>query len=182
MLPSMKIYLGTALLAALSCFSAAAHGTASEYQVKAALLYKVSKFVQWPDSAFPEPGAPLFICILGKNPFEPAIDMTQPRRVQGHPVVIKLRPDLPAAHMDCHVLFISDVEPDELKSLLLIARNQPVLTVGETDGFARQGGILQFTQRRGRVHFVINRFVLHLGDLHIDTRLLELATVIDSPG
>jgi len=46
----------------------------SEYQVKAAFLFNFAKFVDWPPASFASPQAPFSICLLGKDPFGPAID------------------------------------------------------------------------------------------------------------
>src|SRR5437879_13023676 len=40
-----------------------------EYQVKAAFLYNFAKFVDWPEDAFPDAGAPIVMGILGEDPF-----------------------------------------------------------------------------------------------------------------
>src|ERR1019366_7169794 len=40
-----------------------------EYELKAAMLYNLTRFVEWPPSAFPDPQAPILPCILGRDPF-----------------------------------------------------------------------------------------------------------------
>ena len=35
-----------------------------EYEVKAAFLYNFAKFVEWPDTAFAGPDAPIVFCIV----------------------------------------------------------------------------------------------------------------------
>jgi len=61
------------LLAALYCVAvscAAAQRTAPEYALKAALLFNISQFVEWPASALADgTNAPFVIGILGKDPF-----------------------------------------------------------------------------------------------------------------
>src|ERR1700722_10108529 len=46
----------------------------AEYQVKAVYLYNFSKFVEWPATA--EKQNSFAICILGHDPFGPALDST----------------------------------------------------------------------------------------------------------
>ena len=41
----------------------------SEYDVKAAYLFKFTKFVEWPSSAFGGPDAPFIIGIVGRDQF-----------------------------------------------------------------------------------------------------------------
>ena len=47
----------------------------SEYEIKAAYLFSFGRFVDWP----PRPGrdqSPFTICVLGTDPFGPALDTT----------------------------------------------------------------------------------------------------------
>src|SRR5579862_1577988 len=48
---------------------------APEYQVKAAFLLNFTKFIEWPASES-APEAPFSICIMGDDPFGPALDRT----------------------------------------------------------------------------------------------------------
>ena len=41
----------------------------SEYDVKAAYLYKFTKFVEWPEAAFASAEAPFVIGVIGRDPF-----------------------------------------------------------------------------------------------------------------
>src|ERR1700686_1187095 len=43
--------------------------SADEYELKAAMLYNLTQFVEWPASAYPDPQAPVLLCILGRDPF-----------------------------------------------------------------------------------------------------------------
>ena len=51
-----------------------------------------------------------------------------------------------------------------------------MLTVGETDGFARQGGTIGFTMEGDRVRFEINTRAAQRAGLEISSRLLRLAS------
>src|SRR5262245_59247368 len=78
----------------------------SEDQVKAAYLYNFTKFVEWPDSAFASPTAPIVIGIYGVDPFGPLIDdMVRNNTVAGRPLAVRRSvrmQDLRA----CHVVFV----------------------------------------------------------------------------
>lgn len=61
----------------------------SEYQVKAAFLYKFARFVEWPATSFADSTAPLVIGILGEDPFGPMLDQAiTGKSVQGRPLQI----------------------------------------------------------------------------------------------
>jgi hypothetical protein len=45
-----------------------------EYQVKAAILYNFSRFVEWPEDAFQSENAPINFCVFQHDPFGGALD------------------------------------------------------------------------------------------------------------
>src|SRR5580692_4161182 len=84
-----------------------------EYPVKLAFLYNFTKFVEWPADSYSNPGAPLSICIVGRDPFSSDIEgELQTRKAWGHPVqVLTLRPN--QALSACHMVFIPVTEKDQ---------------------------------------------------------------------
>ena len=45
-----------------------------EYAVKGTYLYKFGAFVEWPAAAFEGPDGAVTLCIVGRDPFGPALD------------------------------------------------------------------------------------------------------------
>src|SRR5579864_2022746 len=61
-----------------------------EYRLKLAFLFNFAKFVEWPPDAFPSPQAPLNICIVGRDPFDPELEQqVNERTMNGHPYVTR---------------------------------------------------------------------------------------------
>src|SRR3972149_11403635 len=61
-----------------------------EYAVKAAFIYKFTKFVDWPAQAFADPKEPFSICVLGKDPFGNVLDQIfSGKTVNGREPVVK---------------------------------------------------------------------------------------------
>lgn len=134
-----------------------AQGTAaSEYAVKAAFLGKFPQFVKWPSGG----GSPT-VGILGNNPFGSALRARQASRVE----------DLKG----CQIIFIAKSERGNIGAILSGLAGTNVLTVGESDGFARQGGIIGFTLEGDKMRFEINLVAARRNGLVIDSRLTELA-------
>jgi hypothetical protein len=52
------------------------------------------------------------------------------------------------------------------------------LTVGESEGFAVLGGIINFTVEDNKVHFEINRLAADRAGLEIGSRLLSIAKIV----
>jgi hypothetical protein len=152
-----------------------------EYKLKAALIYKLSKFVEWPDPVGAGSVRNLGICVLGEDFFGPALRVLEKRESGGQPIRIKHVFQSDDIGPDCQVVFISKSKQAFLRSVLNNLGNRPILTLGDTEGFAEQGGIIEFTHVGKRIGFKINLDSAERSGLKIAAPLLELATIIGSP-
>lgn len=148
---------------------------ALEYQVKAAYLLNFARFVEWPPRAFQTAGSALNICVLGEDPFGPALDSI----VEGETVNDRRIEAKRLARGDsmrgCHVLFISGTERESAERIVASLRNAPVLTVSEMPGFARLGGMINFVLEERKVRFEANPAAAEKGGLRISSKLLKVA-------
>ena len=150
----------------------------AEYTVKATLLYKLSKFVKWPSEAFDKSDAPITLCVLGDDPFEDALDIIKDKRVKGRPFLIGKSSDI-LSDGECHIIFVSSSEKENLDTVLSSLKNRFILTVSDIEGFARQGGMINFIIAGKKVRLEINLAVAKRAGLKISSRLLNLAKIID---
>ncbi len=153
----------------------------SEYEVKAAFLYNFTRFVEWPPAARPDPGAPFVIAILGRDPFGSVLDETVAgKTVAGRPIAVHrvVRAD---DCRDAQIVFVSPSERSNTAAILKALERPGVLTVGDTDGFAQQGGAINFTVQARRVRFEINPSVAEQARLKMSSQLLKLATLVAGP-
>lgn len=155
----------------------------TEYQLKAAFLFNFAKFIDWPRSSFASAQAPFSICIYGDDPFGQAIDATlKGQLIRGRGVNIQRVRD-PSQLRHCQVAFIASSERHHLPDVLQIVRGASVLLVGESPGFAANGGAIQFQMEDDRVRFSINPDAAERAGLRISSKLLSLATIVhDSAG
>jgi hypothetical protein len=152
--------------------------TAGEYQVKAAFLYNFAKFVDWPPSSFPNASTPLRICVLGQDPFGQELrDIAHGKTVNGRRLEVSNVTDLQQAR-SCHILFIASSEKRQIKRLLESLRGADVLTVGDTKGFAEQGGMINFVVEDNRVQFEVSRKAAEQAGLKISSKLLSVAKLV----
>ncbi len=160
----------------------AADPSASEYAVKTAIVYKLTKFVNWPKSAFSSPQSSLNICVDQSGPFYEPMQSLQGRTVHGHnlEIVGLSGPGTPATN--CHVLIISEVDKNPAVASIASAASQPVLTIGDTDGFADQGGMVGLELEQSRIVFAINVGASQQAGLDISVQLLQLARIVDTEG
>jgi hypothetical protein len=157
---------------------AAAAQTGDEYSVKAAFLFSFSKFVEWPPQAFRNSADPLAICILGKNPFGDLVqEAVTGKVVQGRSFSVRQVADAQQARL-CHIVFVSGSESKRLPAILAELNNTGTLTVGETEGFTAQGGVINFKIEAGSVRFYINAGAAAKQHLQISSKLLNLAEFV----
>ena len=159
--------------------SAAAHGQAADqYQLKAAFLYNFAKFVEWPLKTFKGAADPIAICVLGKDPVEDALRQTASgKAIDGRPFSIREIPD--AQHASgCHILFIAASDAKRTLEALDFVRGAAILTVGESEGFAAEGGIINFKMEGGRAKLQINPDAADRSKLCISSKRLSLAEIV----
>jgi hypothetical protein len=159
-------------------------GESVEYPVKLAFLYNFAKFVEWPADSYSNPGAPLSICIVGHDPFSSGIESElQTRKAWGRPVqLLTLRPAETLSA--CHMVFIPVTERDQAGKVVRSLKGSSTLTVGEIEGFAAMGGVINLTVEKSEVHFEVNRLAADRAHLKIGAKLLSLAKIVteQTPG
>lgn len=153
-------------------------GKADEYQVKAAFIINFINFIEWPDAAL---SADSFtIGIMGRDPSGGALGALKGKTVKGRKLVVKHFDD-PEEARAADLLFISPSEKRSLPQILKNLRNRPVLTVGDQQGFARSGVMINMVIARKRVGFEINLPASQRAGLRISSQLLKLAKEVVEP-
>jgi hypothetical protein len=177
----------TTLLLALALALAAGVGRAespsAEYQVKAAVLFQATQFVEWPDEAFDAADAPILIGVLGEDPFGPLLDQAvKGQTKKGRPLQVRRYRTLDDLG-GCHLLFVSHSEKDHVGEVLKrleepALKRKSTLTVSEEEAFAQQGGILQFDIQERKIRMQINVDAAARAKIRISSQLLKLATIV----
>jgi hypothetical protein len=160
-----------------------ADSPAEEYAVKAAFLFHFAQFVEWPEETFKDADSPLTFCTLAADPFHGALDASLSGKTIGaHPlrvVHLKSSQDAPV----CQVLFLAATEKKLIPAALAELKGKPVLTVGETDHFVLQGGVIGFLTEENKIRFAVNLDAAGNAGLKISSKLLSLAkSVVGAPG
>ena len=177
----MAVLRTLALLAILVCLAAAKDAPDREHRVKAVFLFNFAQFVVWPDSAFTGPNDPLVVGILGDDPFDTYLDdVVRGEKVNNRPIEVKRYRKVEEAK-GCHVLFVSPSESARMDEILAALKPTKVLTVGESDGFFRNGGMVNFATESGRIRLKINLEEVQDAGLSVSSKLLRLADV-SGPG
>ena len=174
----MAFRLVTAALAGMLLAPGVDAQMIDEYQVKAAFLYNFAKFVEWPPEAFKTSRDPIRICVLGHNPFGGFLEEAiHGKSIEGRAFVFRQVSGTEEA-TGCQILFIGSSDTRRFRSLAQSLKPAGILTVGETQGFASDGGVINFKLEDGRVRFEINVDAAEHAQLHISSKLLGLAQIV----
>jgi hypothetical protein len=150
----------------------------SEYQIKAVFLFNFAQFVEWPENAFAATNSPIVIGVLGTDPFGAAL----PQAVAGESIggrPLEVRRGRTLAELGrCHLLFICRSEQERLPRLLRELRGTGVLTVGETEAFARAGGVVSFLMEGNKVRFAVDPEAAVAEGLRVSAKLLKVARLV----
>lgn len=146
-----------------------------EYRVKAAILYNIAKFVEWPES---DSSAAIEFCILGQDPFGRILDeAASGKKISDRTIVVR-RVQRATEATGCSLLFISSSETRRVQEILGTLGASPTLTVSEIPRFAEQGGMVNFIPLDGAVRFEVNVSAAQHAGLRISSQLLRLARIV----
>jgi len=147
----------------------------SDYQVKAAYFYNFAKFVQWPEREFADPAMPIRFCILRDRLFETELSrIAKGKAIAGHAIEVTPVENVEQSRQ-CHALFVNSAQQRQTRHFLETLRGSSVLTVGETEDFLQDGGMIAFVLEKDRVQFVVNRKAATEAGLYMSSKMLNLA-------
>lgn len=146
-----------------------------ENVVKAAYVYNLTKYVQWPRA-----GSELVIAFIGDGPMgavlKKALDgkptATGPIRVLVSPLDEELA--------RCQLLYVDYSSSTKVRAVLQKVRNKEILTVGDWDAFAKEGGMVGLVRSGAQIQIQINEVTAGEARLTISSRLLHIATIVSS--
>ncbi len=189
-------WLALMLLAAMSARTTLGNDDLpSEYRIKAAYLYNLIKFVNWPGESTLDSSSPLNLCVYGYNPFGTYLERLEQRRVRNHPLKIRYVAERESS-TGCHLLFISRYNtalPPELDPVAVAKKGarppqpatqaeppQPVLlTVSDDPDFLSHGGLIALINAGNSIHLDINLTRARTLDLQFSANLLEIARRVE---
>ena len=159
------------LAAALACESAGvrADPVASEPDLKAAIVFNLAIFTEWPARAF-SAGQPLTLCYSGER-LAPAFGALAGRTVNGRALAVR-RIASQASPAGCHLAYWLDEAEMPADAGL---ERQPVLAISDSKGFAARGGMIELSVVQARITFEMNVASSRAAGLKVSSKLLRLA-------
>lgn len=187
------------LLGVLLCAGAQAAeiDRAKAAAVMAAYLRHIAALTSWPESAAAGAREPLLIGAIGRDPngvmdpFRQRMQSEEGLVAQGRPIqLVELNPaaDEEGATdqlVSCALVFLSEGTDEEWRHLRPLVGSLPIVTVSEMEGFADQGGMIEYfvDRQSGKVRMKINLQAMRAAGVSFSARLLVLESVIvmDAP-
>ena len=135
------------------------------------------------EDAFADPGERLRVEVVGRDPFNGALDRVLAGKTVAQRRVVVTHVSTPTLSPLPHVAFISSDEEERMATLLGTYCRKPVLTISDVDRFANRGGVIglveggmfELIEDDHAVHFTVNRTALYEAHLQIGTERLYLA-------
>jgi hypothetical protein len=150
-----------------------------DYQVKAAFLVNFPKYVNWPSASFAGSNSPVTVAIFGDDNIagEFGSMIEGGRTIDGHPLQLK-RVSKVEDIAGCQILFVASSERQRLPAILETVKGAGILTVGDSDDFLEQGGIIQLVNRDRKIRFQVSLEAASQARLRISSRLLVVADAV----
>jgi hypothetical protein len=150
----------------------------SEYEIKAAFLFNIVKFVEWPAEETAGSRTVSVLGILGRDPFEDVLEsILSGKSLKGRPLMIRRFRNIVELG-DCEVLFVCDSEKKRLPEILDQLGHKACLTVGDMPEFARCGGMVELFVENDRVRIAVNPRAVENAGLKVSSKLLNLAAIV----
>jgi len=162
--------------------SSASAAQFSADEVKAVYLFNFTSFITWPEDAFKKPSDPFTYCSFGNKGAvtKPLGEILLGEKVDERAVKFKTITKI-SDIKGCQVLYIDQLQHTNTEEILRKTKVMPILTVSDMNGFAKQGGAVEFSTKGGRIKLLINVSKIKDARLNVSSKLLRIADLINSP-
>jgi len=160
------------LMAALSPLRQGAQEL-DERAIKVAYIFNLTKYVAWPRT-----GNQLVVGFVGDGPMGEALERMLSGKTSDSRIIRVVLSPKDDALDHCDVVYIAYSSPKKIHSTLDQLRNKSVLTVGDSDSFSREGGMIGLVRAGQQVHLQVNIDAVQRTQLKISSRVLSLATIV----
>jgi hypothetical protein len=153
----------------------AAPSWASEYQLKAAFVYNLFPFIDWPPSS----GATKMIVGVAMDGSVPDafVKFLEGKRVGDRAIEVRQvhsRSEMRA----CQVLLVAYADPGHIRDALAQLTGTNVLSIGDGEDFARLGGVIAFLPFQNTFHLGVNPRAAERAGLKFRAQLMNIATLL----
>jgi hypothetical protein len=178
---SFRFFATAAVLLAVFQALPAQAQNAPESAIKASFIAKFVAFVKWPPPREPASAADtgvFRVAVFGTNPFhdelETALRQAAPA---GRPIRVEIAKNLQDLR-GSRLIFIGASEKRSVARVTAWAEANGALTIGDGEGFAEEGVIINFYLTGSKVRFEINTSAAERSGFQISSLLLKVARIV----
>lgn len=151
-----------------------------EYDLKAVYLERFTRFVEWPkESSMDDANKPFVVGVIGKNPFGSRIkEIFTKLKIKKKNIDVRY-----VSRMEdidgCHLLFITGKTKQKLFEIVDYTKDKPILTVSDTNGYAKKGVYINFYIENKKLRFEINQTAVMQSRLRVSYMLMQHARILN---
>lgn len=168
------------LLLCFYCIAPVNSRTVEKQTVMAVLTLNIARFTSWPERIFNAKEPIINLCVIGDNLVQQSFNNINKKVINNKTLHIINLSRLRNVNQ-CQLLYVSKMDRNKLKPLLVEMRGVPILTIGENVEFIQAGGMVGLEQVNGKMQIKINLPIIKQSELVISSRLLKLAEIVDFP-
>jgi hypothetical protein len=171
--------LSVALLLLIAMGSVVCHAqsaTADEAQIRAAMLFNLTKFVEWPAEKMGGPQAPFIVGYVGDEAVGNELNnLMRGKQVQGKPILVQSISNA-AQSAQCHILFVASSGRKQYRLMAPELSKEAVLVVSERQ-LGDSGIVIGLPLVDNTIQIQVDLKVARNTGLTISSKLLRIADV-----
>lgn len=148
-----------------------------ERTVRAAFVFNLTKYVEWPAS-----DGEFTIGVVGDGSMGETLKKLLDGRKAGDRVIRVLLSPAQDELNSCSMLYFVQSPSKKIQTAMGRVRDKSVLTVGETESFVSDGGMVALVRNSGEVQIHVNLEAAQTAHLEISSQLLNLSKIVRKTG
>lgn len=162
------------LLEVIFSLPAQADDTVSEYSLKAAVMFNIPLFIEWPA----ETKTNFNFCVYGKAPLLDALRQLEGKSIKGRKLSIIQFNDQ-SVGTECHALvLLNGLANPKRAELISKLQNKSILIIAEDAAPPPSEVMINLLVENGKITFEANPELAKLAGLKLSSKLLRLAKVV----
>jgi len=153
----------------------------TEYKRRAVLLTQLATYTAWTSESLADSNSPFKVGVFVSDEMWSAFEVLQGQQIHGHRVSVLRLPSAEEANK-CQLLYFAASKQQDAQGIITKLKTACILTVGETEGFARDLGavslISQVKTNSDKITvdfmFEVNRKAADKAHLNFDPHLLKI--------
>ncbi|HEX6703413.1 MAG TPA: YfiR family protein [Albitalea sp.] len=148
-----------------------------EMVLKAAIVYNILLFVEWPESALPAPGGALSLCIAPHAAMREALQAIDRSELRGFVLALRELAGADAAK-PCHAVVIDAADRHRLAASLKAQRLSGALVISDDLEAPADSTAIVLHRVGSKIVFDVNLRPLRQAGLQLSSKLMRLARVV----